>query len=116
MVSTRRSGSRLRNVLKGHLCDQKQRDMENEYFKEALSSMVEGVAYGDAVKHLYDHGYSIEAIQKHLDYPTSVEKIEKVIRDYEAKKSSVDSGYEYVQRTDEFGRRSFIRIAKNKDM
>jgi len=86
--------------------------VENKYFKEALASMVEGVAYGDAVRHMYDEGCSVEEIQKNLGYPVSVEKIEKVIRDYEEKKNRNDSKYEYVQQTDEFGRRSFIRIEK----
>lgn len=88
--------------------------MENKYFKEALASMVEGFAYGDAVRHMYDKGCSVEEIQRNLDYPVSVKQIEKVIRDYEEKKSANVSKYEYVQQTDEYGRRSFIRIEKNK--
>lgn len=88
--------------------------MENRYFNEALASMVAEVAYGDAVRHMHDKGCSVEYIQKNLDYPVSVEKIEKVVRDYEAKKLGNDSKYEYVQKTDEFGRRSFIRIERDK--
>lgn len=87
--------------------------MENKYFKDALASMVSGIAYGDAVRHMYDQGCSIEEIHKNLDYPASVEQIKKVIRDYEAQKARSDSDYEYVQQTDEFGRRSFIRIKKD---
>lgn len=88
--------------------------MENKYFNEALASMVTKMAYGDAVRRLYDKGYSASDIEKNLDYPASVEQIEKVILDYEAKKASGDSEYEYVQKTDKWGRRSFIRVEKDK--
>lgn len=88
--------------------------MENKYFKEALASMAAGVAYVDAVKHLHDKGYSVEDIKKNLDYPATTETIENVIKDYEAKKTGYESKYEYIQKTDEYGRRSFIRVEKDK--
>lgn len=86
--------------------------MENKYFQEALASMVAKAAYVDSVRHMYDSGYSVEDIHKNIGYPVSVEKIEKVIEDYEAEKASPDSEYEFVQKTDELGRRSFIRVKK----
>lgn len=89
--------------------------MENKYFNEALSSMVADFAYSKAVRHMYDNGYSAEEIHDRLDYPVSVEKIEQVIKDYEASKTGDESNFEYIQKTDEFGRRSFIRVDKNKN-
>lgn len=88
--------------------------MENEYFKEALASMVTGFAYGDAVRRMHDKGCSVKEIQKNLDYPVSVETIEKVIKEYEAEKARNVSKYEYVETRGEFGRRSFIRVEKDK--
>lgn len=89
--------------------------MDNKYFQEALSNMVAKAAYIDAVRHMYDSGYSAEEIHKQLAYPTSIEKIEKAIQDYETEKASPDSEYEFIQQTDELGRRSFIKVKKNKE-
>lgn len=88
--------------------------MENGYFNEALASMAAGLAYGDAVKHLYKQGYSAKEIQKNLTYPVSLEKIEKVIRDYEEEQNNPDADYEYVQMMNSYGKKSFIRVAKKK--
>lgn len=87
--------------------------MENKYFKQALSSLVNSVAFGDAVIHMHNSGLTIEEIQKKLDYPASLANIEKIINEYETKKSSPDNDYEYVQTQDEFGRKSFIKIKKS---
>lgn len=86
--------------------------MENKYFQQALSSMAANAAYGDAIRHLYDCGLSVTQIHKSLDFPASIETIESVIQDYEMKKSSKDSDYEYIQTEDSYGRRSFIRVSK----
>ncbi|MDO5154898.1 MAG: hypothetical protein Q4D51_02940 [Eubacteriales bacterium] len=88
--------------------------MENRYFQEAVASMAAGFAYVDAVKHLYKQGYSVKEIQKNLTYPVSLEKIEKVIAEYEEKMKKTDSEFEYVQVTNEFGKKSFIRVSKEK--
>lgn len=87
--------------------------MDDIYFKQALHSMVSNVAYGDAVRHLYGSGLSVEEIQKKLDFPTSIANIETVIREYEKKKASGELEYEYVQQQDGFGRKSFIKVKKN---
>lgn len=86
--------------------------MENQYFKQALGNMVASVAYVDAVRHLYDIGYSVPEIQKNLSFPASIEQIEKTIADYEAEKKNPESQFEYVQRMDEYGRRSFVKVRK----
>lgn len=86
--------------------------MDNKFFKQALSSMVTNAAYGDAVRHMHDIGMSVEEIHKRLDYPVSIEKIEAVISDYEKKKESGGSEYQFIEQQDELGRRSFIRVKK----
>lgn len=85
---------------------------DNKYFQKALASMVEGAAYVDAIRHLHDAGLSIDAIKKQVNYPVSVEKIEQVIKDYEEEKASPESEYEFIQKTDAYGRRSFIKVKK----
>lgn len=84
-----------------------------KYFMEALASMAANVAYVDAVRHLYDLGMKPEEIQKNVTYPVSIEKIEKVIQKYEEEKASPDGEYQYVQYTDEYGRKNFIRVKKD---
>lgn len=51
------------------------------YFDEALSDFVQNFAYGDAIRHLADEGYTAERIKKEFDYPLSVEKIEKIVQE-----------------------------------
>lgn len=74
--------------------------------------MVSNAAYADAIRHLYDDGMSVEEIYKNLDYPASIETIEAVIHEYEAKKKSADTEYEYVQHQDKYGRSSFIKVKR----
>lgn len=88
--------------------------MENRYFNEALASMTAGLAYVDAVKHMYNEGYSVAEIQKNLTYSVSVEKIEKVIAECEEAMKKQGSDYEYVQTVNEYGRKSFVRVKKEK--
>lgn len=87
-------------------------DNDNRYFQQALSSMVSSAAYGDAVRHMHDRGLTVEEIHKNLDYPVSEEKIRAVIREYERQKATGDSGYEYVEQMDRYGRKSFIRVKR----
>lgn len=86
--------------------------MDNKYFNEALSSMVTNAAYKDAIKHMYDSGLTVDEIHNQLDYPASIEQIEAVISDYEKKKKSDDSMYEYIEKYDKFGRKSYLKVKK----
>ncbi|MCR5514839.1 MAG: hypothetical protein K6F41_00135 [Lachnospira sp.] len=54
---------------------------QQPYFKDALSRMVFEMACGGAIRHLAKEGYSPEEIQKQLDYPTSLERIQKEMDD-----------------------------------
>lgn len=60
--------------------------MENSYFNEALSGFARDFAYGGAIRHLVDKGYSAERIQKEFHYPLPPETVEKMVRDYEEQK------------------------------
>lgn len=86
---------------------------DNQYFQQALSAMVTNTAYADAVRHLYNRGFSVEEIQKNLDYPVSLETINSVINEYKKKEASTENEYEYIERQDQFGRRSFVRVKKD---
>lgn len=85
---------------------------EGKYFQEALASMVAREAYIDAIRHMHDLGMDSETIKNKLSYPVTLERINKVIRDYEEEKSKPDDGYEYVQKTDKYGRTSFLKVKK----
>ena len=88
---------------------------ENRYFQETLSSFTSEFAYAGAVRHLYELGYSPQRIQSELLYPVSLEKINRVIEEYERALNNPEAQYEYVQETDELGRRSFRRKYKDKE-
>ena len=49
----------------------------NDSFASALSDFTHDMASGGAIRHLADHGYTVSQISKHLDYPTSRERIIK---------------------------------------
>ena len=61
--------------------------MEGEYFNEALSSFTKDFAYGGAIRHLVDKGYTVERIMKEFKYPLSKESIERMVNDYNKSKS-----------------------------
>ncbi len=58
------------------------------YFEDALADFVQNFAYGDAIRHLADQGYSAERIKKEYDYPVSLEKIEKIVQERKARETS----------------------------
>lgn len=60
---------------------------DQKYFREALASFTADMAYVRAVKHLHDNGLTPKEIKKNLLYPVSIEKIERVIQQYEAEKN-----------------------------
>lgn len=56
--------------------------MENSYFNEALSNFAKDFAYGGAIRHLVDKGYTAERIIREFCYPLSDESIKKMVNDY----------------------------------
>lgn len=56
------------------------------YFDDALSDFVKDFAYGGAVRHLLDKGYSLERIIRDYHYPVSREYLEKVEKRWKEEK------------------------------
>lgn len=52
------------------------------YFEEALSNFTKDFAYGGAIRHLVNHGYTVDRIIKEFHYPISRESIEKMVKQY----------------------------------
>ncbi len=62
--------------------------MENSYFNEALSNFAKDFAYGGAIRHLVDKGYTADRIIREFHYPLSRETIEKMVADYQKGKDA----------------------------
>lgn len=84
--------------------------MSERYFQKALSDMATDAAYKSAIRHLYDLGKDIEAIEKELLYPVKRELIEQVIADYKKEKENPSLAKHYVEEVDPYGRRSFRKL------
>ena len=56
--------------------------MENSYFNEALSNFAKDFAYGGAIRHLVDKGYTADRIIRDFHYPISRESMEKIVEDH----------------------------------
>lgn len=65
--------------------------MENSYFNEALSNFAKDFAYGGAIRHLVDKGYTAERIIREFHYPISKESVEKIVKDYLKSKEQKES-------------------------
>lgn len=63
-------------------------EMGEGYFEEALSNFTKDFAYGGAIRHLVDHGYTVDQIIKEFHYPISRESIEKIVNQYLVEKNS----------------------------
>ena len=59
------------------------------YFQEALSNFTKDFAYGGAIRHLVDHGYTVDRIIKEFNYPLSRETIEKMVNRYLEEKNNL---------------------------
>ncbi len=55
-------------------------------FEESLQNFTRDFAYGGAIRHLTDHGYTPKQILKEYRYPLSLETVEKIQNDYLAEK------------------------------
>lgn len=52
------------------------------YFEEALTNFTRDFAYGGAIRHLVDHGYTVDRIIKEFQYPIPKESVEKIVNQY----------------------------------
>lgn len=53
-------------------------NQNNDIFNEALSNFTKDFAYGGAIRHLIDRGYTVDMIIKEFKYPISRESIQKI--------------------------------------
>lgn len=93
---------------------------EQEYFRQVLSNFTFEMASGGAIRHLADHGYTVEEISRKLDFPTPRERIQDIVW-----KHFLDRGillldepgtgkkretYDFVAEYDSWGRKSFRKV------
>ena len=88
--------------------------MNNKYFKEALIRYMSDISYGDAVRKLADQGMNIDEIMDNISSDVSRSKVQKYLDEYNVKKQNGDLEYEYVERINEYGRKSFIKVKKDR--
>lgn len=84
----------------------------NRDFKDALQSFAFDAAAGRAIRHLCDLGWTAEQIQRELDYPVPVSRIEKEMQAYEKEQKAQASGegYRIVKEYGKYGKVSFRRV------
>ncbi len=84
----------------------------NKDFKEALSNFSFDAAAGKAIRHLCDLGRTAEQIQRELDYPVPVSRIEKEMQKYQQEKQAAASGegYRIVKEYGKYGKTYFRKI------
>ena len=54
-------------------------ELEDQIFRDALTNFTQDFAYGGAIRHLVDRGYTVDMIIKEFHYPLSRESIEKIV-------------------------------------
>ncbi len=97
---------------------------QQQTFQTALSNFAADAAYGGAIRHLTDIGYTLDQIVDRLDYPAPKAKVQKIMMEhlYESKvllrgepseELFTTSGV-YVQEQDAFGRRSIRKIQEKE--
>lgn len=57
-------------------------ELEDEIFRNALTNFTRDFAYGGAIRHLVDRGYTVQKIIDEFHYPLSREVIEKIVNDH----------------------------------
>ena len=55
-------------------------------FEDSLQNFTRDFAYGGAIRHLADHGYTAEQILKEYKYPLSLETVQKIMEDHRKSK------------------------------
>ena len=98
---------------------------EEKHFEKALSDMKDSFAGKDGIKHLAALGYSVREIQASLAFPFPLDKIGRVLWDYNKSEEIIllkapGSGAgsvsaTYVKQTDACGKQSFIKVPGEKE-
>lgn len=65
----------------------KELNESTNYFEQSLQNFTRDFAYGGAIRHLVDRGYTTDRIIKEFHYPLSREVIDKMVTDYEKEKN-----------------------------
>ena len=97
---------------------------ENRYFQKALADFVHEAAYGGAVRHLADRGYTAKQITDRLDFPAPYEKVRQAVWEHLADTGVIlleepGSGRQkekasYVKEYDRHGKPTFRRVSCSK--
>ncbi len=94
---------------------------ENAYFQEALAHFTQEAAWGGAVRHLADLGYSVKQIVDSLDFPTPYGKVQAFVWEYLLENDVLLPGRpggvekeksNYVKEYDKYGKVSFRRVVE----
>jgi len=98
---------------------------EKDYFQEALSNFACEVAWGGAVRHLTDLGYTVRQVMEHLDFPVSYDRVRRAVWDRlletgvilreEPGKAKQKEKVSYVREYDRFGKASFRRVVQQAE-
>lgn len=93
---------------------------EQEYFRQALANFTFETASGGAIRHLADHGYTVDEISKKLDFPTPMDRIRNTVWKHfldkgillldEPGTGAKQEAYDFVAEYDSRGRKSFRRV------
>lgn len=85
-----------------------------EDFKKALTDFSFDAACGKAIRHLCDLDLSAEEIQKRLDYPVPLSRVEEEVKKYKEEKEAIESGesegYRIVKEYGKFGKTTFRKV------
>ncbi len=60
-------------------------------FEESLRNFTRDFAYGGAIRHLADHGYTAEQVLKEYKYPLSLDTVQKIMDEHLKKKQEEKS-------------------------
>lgn len=57
-----------------------------------MQQFTKDFAYGGAIRHLVDRGYTVDQIIREFHYPISRDSIERTVREYEKEKTQKNRG------------------------
>ncbi|MCI9336960.1 MAG: hypothetical protein HFH93_05370 [Lachnospiraceae bacterium] len=83
---------------------------ENQYFQKALADFVRDAAYGGAVRHLTEKGYTVRQIVEQLDFPAPYEKVRCAVWEH-----LLDTGVILQKEPGSAGRREKATYVKEYD-
>lgn len=87
-------------------------NVENKYFKEALSDFTFEMAVGAEIRHLMKLGLDADRILKRLDFPISREKLCEAMEKY-AQKQDSEEEHTIIREFDRYGRLTYRKVKKD---